>query len=265
MADTKFKRRAPVVLILLALILTGITGALIYASVQGLYFSNWLVPYWNDLTDAQATILAQLIFLLAAAWAAVLVPLLFAGRLRSLEDAAASAQDAYDEIKAQLVASAEESKRQLRNISRYQLIQLGFFQNDGSLNIYEDAASKKEFIDTAWTQVEPKVQQALELLHGATRNSISSSVWRSADWWTKVKTSGALNDCFESFRAISDTKAAVSKGADATFDQLVKVNEALKRIAAFEPAKVVAVPAQPQPVDVSALPPPTPEQQQHPN
>jgi hypothetical protein len=264
MADSKFKRRAPVVLILLALILTGITGALVYAGVQGLYFSNWLVPYWNDLTDAQATILAQLIFLLAAAWAAVLVPLLFAGRLRSLEDAAASAQDAYDEIKAQLVASAEESKRQLHNISRYQLMQLGFFQNDGSLSIYEDAASKKDFIDTAWAQAEPKLQQALELLHGATRNSISNSTWRGSDWWTKIKDADALNNCFESFKTISDTKTAVSKGADATFEQLVKVNQALKRISTFEPAKVVA-PVSARAVDVSALPPPTPEQQQHPN
>jgi hypothetical protein len=109
------------------------------------------------------------------------------------------------------------------------------------------------------------VQQALEFLHGATRNSISTSVWRSTDWWTKIKTSGALNDCFDSFKAISDTKAAVSKGAEATFDQLVRVNTALKRIAAFEPAKVTPVPVQPQTVDVSVLPPPTPEQQQLPN
>ncbi|WP_167755784.1 hypothetical protein [Vitreimonas flagellata] len=264
MAETKFKRRAPVGLILLALVLTGITGALIYVGVQGFVLSNWLVPYWNNLSDAQATILAQFIFLLGAAWATVLLPLLFAGRLRSLEDAAASAQEAYDGIKAQLVDSAEESKRQLRNISRYQLMQLGFFQNDGSLNIYEDAASKKDFIDTAWAQAEPKVQQALELLHGATRNSISNSTWRSSDWWAKIRTSGALNDCFEAFKTISDAKSAVSKGADASFELLVKVNQALRRISTFEPSKVVPQVSS-STVDVSSLPPPTAEQQQHPN
>ena len=53
MAETKFKRRAPI------------------------------GTYWNNLSDAQATILAQFIFLLGAAWATVLLPLLFAGRLRS--------------------------------------------------------------------------------------------------------------------------------------------------------------------------------------
>lgn len=113
-------------------------------------------------------------------------------------------------------------------------------------------------------QAEPKVQQALELLHGATRNSISNTTGRSSDWWAKIKTSGALNDCFETFKTISDAKSAVSKGADASFELLVKVNQALRRISTFEPSKVV-----PQvlssTIDVSSLPPPTAEQQQHPN
>src|SRR5690606_37333229 len=100
----------------------------------------------------------------------------------------------------------------------------------------------------------------LELLHGATRNSISNSTWRSSDWWAKIKTSGALNDCFETFKTISDAKSAVSKGADASFELLVKVNRALRRISTFEPSKVVPQVSS-STVDVSSLPPPTAEQQ----
>ncbi|MBY0566545.1 MAG: hypothetical protein K2P70_04505 [Hyphomonadaceae bacterium] len=56
----------------------------------------------------------------------------------------------------------------------------------------------------------------------------------------------------------------MSKGADASFELLVKVNQALRRISTFEPSKVVPQVSS-STVDVSSLSPPTAEQQQHPN
>lgn len=254
----------------LLVLLVGVTGGIVAGVVHGLYVSNWLLPFWNSLTDAQGAILAQLIFFLAAAWASVLVPLLFGERLRNLEAAAEAAQQTFDEIKGRLEESAEESKRQFKSISRYQQMALGYFANDGLLSQLESPEDKKEFIDNAWEHVEPKLREALLRLHGHTQNSIRSVRSRTAPWWERVKASAALRDYYSDFKAISDRKWEVAYGTPAAFEQLKSVNDALKRIREFDPSEEVsagngAAAATPTGPDLASLPPSTPEQGQHPN
>ena len=235
MADRKHKAHTPVVLIILLLLLVAITGSGIWAAFDGFYLRGWLTSYWEGLTDAQGAIVAQLLFFFAAMWASVLVPILFGEQLRDLKAAAGEAQRTYDEIQQKLAESAEESKRQFRSISRYQQMALGYFANDGLLSSLETAEDKKDFIDNAWVQVEPKVEQAIRQLNGNTRNSIRTSVWRSSAWWDRVRNSQALGDHHEAFRSISDAKREVQQGADAPFSTLKKVNDALRQVRDFDP------------------------------
>jgi len=233
-------------------VLSLITLALAVAAVHGFLLSGWLLPLWLDMTDAQASIIAQLIFFLAAAWASVLVPLLFGEQLRSLEDAAANAQDTYNSIKKQLEDSARqsrqlleqsaaESRRQFSSISRYQQMALGYFSGDGVFTDLDDK-EKSAFIEGAWTSVQHKVDSSIRRCHGKKRNSINAIRYRSANWWAKVKESNALGDFHSDFKLISDVKSAISKGAPPTLEQLKNVNGALQRVRDFvSPLEVAEV------------------------
>lgn len=238
MADSNSKKSTPIVLlVMLGFLMLG-TGALIVLAVDGFYFSGWLIAYWNSMTDAQASIISQFIFFLAAAWASVLVPILFGEQLRDLKAAAEDAKKTYGDIEKKLNDSVEDTKKQFKNISRYQQMALGYFANDGLLSQLETAEDKKQFIDNSWDNVEPKLMQALRRLNGNTRNSINSSIWRSVNWWQKIEASPALGEYCADFRAISDAKREVQQGADAPFGTLKKVNDALRRIRDFEPASL---------------------------
>lgn len=233
----KKKRRTPYVLISLLVLLTLGTAALATVAIEGLFVSGWLIPYWNDLTDAQAAIISQLIFFLAATWAALLVPVLFSEKLRDLQDAADAAENMYEDIALKLNESAEESKRQFKSISRYQQMALGYFANDGLLSQLETAQEKKDFIDNAWDHVSPKLDKAIGRLHGSAQNSIASNRYRTPQWWDRIKAFGALGEQFAAFKVISDAKWEVSRGSAASFDSIKKVNDALRAIRDFDPSE----------------------------
>jgi hypothetical protein len=236
MAEVKAHRRSSAVMLVAVFLLGVITVSLAAVAVHGFFFTGWLLPYWNTMTDAQASIISQLIFFLAAAWASLLVPLLFGSQLKSLEEAAEKAQETYDGIKRQLEDSIEESKRQFSSISRYQQMALGYFASEGVFTDLDDD-QKKAFIETAWHTVEPKISAALKRLHGKTRQWVSvGGRYRSNPWFDRVRESGALRDYYVDFKTISDAKWSVSKNSVPTFEQLKKVNDALKTIQEFEPA-----------------------------
>jgi len=222
--------------------LAAVTFSLGTIAVHGLFIAGWLLPYWSSMTDAQASIISQLIFFLAVAWGSLLVPLLFGSQLRSLEEAADKAQDTYDSIRLQLEGSIAESKRQFSSISRYQQMALGYFSNEGVFTDLDDD-QKKAFVENAWHTAEPKVAEALKQLHGRTRQWVNAGGrYRSNPWWNRVLESQALRDCYGEFKAISDAKWSASKGSVPTFEQLKRVNDALRVIDEFEPAAEADVP-----------------------
>lgn len=233
MAQAQSRRRTSTVMIVAVLLLGAVTLSLGAIALHGFFVTGWLLPYWNSMTDAQASIISQLIFFLAVAWGSLLVPLLFGGQLKSLEEAAAQAQETYDGIKRQLEESAAESKRQFSSISRYQQMSLGYFSGDGVFTDLDDD-QKKAFVENAWQSVEPRVTEALNKLHGRTRQWVSAGgKYRSNPWWDRVKESKALGDFYSDFRTISDGKWAASRGTVPTFEQLKNVNDALKAVQDF--------------------------------
>lgn len=218
---------------LLLLITLGLAGWLI----EGLVLSDRLVAWWEGMSDAHASIYSQLIFFLAAAWAAVLVPLFFSDQMRSLDDAMAEARKQQREIGRSLADSAEESRKQFAELTKLQLAALGYLLSDLPIDQMDDS-QKRAFVNTAWEQVEPKLEQALKRLHGKTRNWISAGAgnYRSSPWWGRVEESNALKDHFGDFKAIDTVKWAISRGAVPDRDQLMKVSNALKRISDFDPS-----------------------------
>jgi hypothetical protein len=235
MAEVKSRRHSSAVMLVAVFVLGVITASLVAVAVHGFFVTGWLLPYWNTMTDAQASIISQLIFFLAVAWGSLLVPLLFSGQLRSLREAADEAQRTYDGIKRQLEESIADSKRQFSSISRYQQMALGYFASEGVFSELDDE-QKKAFVENAWHTVEPKVSAGLKRLHGKTRQWVGvGGKYRSNPWWDRVQESGALRDCFVHFKTISDAKWGVSRGTAPTFEQLKRVNDALKAIQEFEP------------------------------
>lgn len=232
MAEGKSGRRSSAAMIVAVALLGVLTLALGAAAVHGFFVGGWLLPYWNTMTDAQASIISQLIFFLAVAWGSLLVPLLFGGQLKSLEEAAEKAQETYDGIKRQLEESAAESRRQFSSISRYQQMAMGYFATDGVFSEL-DADQKKTFVETAWHSIEPRVESALQKLHGKTRQWIAQKKWRSSEWWERVRESGALGDKFSDFKTVSDVRWSIVQGAVPTFEQLKAVNDALKAVQDF--------------------------------
>ncbi|MBK6702654.1 MAG: hypothetical protein IPG56_02020 [Caulobacteraceae bacterium] len=233
MAEAKSNRRSSAVMIVAVVLLGVLTAALGALAIHGFFVTGWLLPYWNAMTDAQASIISQLIFFLAVAWGSLLVPLLFGGQLKSLEEAADKAQETYDGIKRQLEESASESRRQFSSISRYQQMSLGYFASEGVFTDLDDE-QKKAFVENAWHSVESKLTDALNKLHGRTRQWVSAGgKYRSTPWWDRVKESKALGDWCSDFRIISDAKWAASRGTVPTFEQLKAVNDALKELQEF--------------------------------
>jgi hypothetical protein len=93
-----------------------LTTALLGLIAQGLFFEQppfvvdgWLVDQWNQLGESRGTIISQLIFVLGAAWAAILAPLVFRGELTSLKDAQQAAINELQSVNASAMSAMEES------------------------------------------------------------------------------------------------------------------------------------------------------------
>lgn len=213
--------------LLLALLTIGAAGWLGYLAYRG-----QLAGTWGTLNEAQATVLAQILFIWAAAWAAVLVPLLFGEQLKSLEAAASAAAKTSKDIEQKLETSLELAQQQFAEISGYQQQLLGFVADEGLLT---SLADKKGFVDGTWAGVSQKISQAMGRLHGNARKAIEQHTWRSQDWWNALLQSGALGEFFQDFKDISDITRNLQKGAEPSLEQLKKVNDAAKRISGFDP------------------------------
>ncbi len=132
----------------LAFFFTLLNLALVALIVQGLIdqrppfvVNGWLVSVWGELGDSRGTILAQLIFVLGAAWAAILAPMVFRGEVTSLREAQESAIDGLRETNAAAMAdlelsitgvveelqrAAEQARNSLSAIQSYVLENVGF-------------------------------------------------------------------------------------------------------------------------------------------
>lgn len=227
------KRSTPWTLITLTTLLTVVSLAAIGGIAYGFY-SGTLVPYWQGLTDAHAAIFAQLIFFFAAAWASVLVPLLFREQLRTLEDAAATAQATYGEIQTLLEKSVKDSTIQFESITRLQLMSVGYLVDPRQLEALQRPEEKKQFVNTAWNAAKLKVDAAIALQHGNKRNAIESHTYRSNAWWDRVKSYNVLKEFHTDFKTISDKK----NKQNLDLADLQAVNEATRKIQEFDPAPV---------------------------
>lgn len=221
------KRRAPVLLISMFVLLVLLTGGLIAGVGYGFY-TGVLTPYWTNLSDAHAAIFAQLIFFLAAAWASVLVPLLFREQLRNLEDAADRAKNTYDEMERRLGAAVATTEVQFKRILRLQMMSVSHLL-DEQLAFLESPEDKKAFVDAQWEKAKSKVDAAIALQHGARRNALSEKTYRSNSWWEALLTYNVLGEHYSHFKTISDKKNKLRL----EIEDLQAVNAASARIEGF--------------------------------
>lgn len=146
--NRRLERRNGGILPWLAALFTLITIALVALIAHGLIeqrqpfvVNGWLVSVWRELGDSRGTILAQLIFVLGAAWAAILAPMVFRGEVTSLKAAQESAIDGLRETNAAAMAdlelsitgvvdelqrAAEQARNSLSAIQSYVLENAGF-------------------------------------------------------------------------------------------------------------------------------------------
>jgi hypothetical protein len=75
------------------LVLVGMTA--LFWTVIG-FRDGWLVPAWNDLSEAQGSIIASLVTLYAAALAAILGPIIFTGQIANMHEASELARTSFD-------------------------------------------------------------------------------------------------------------------------------------------------------------------------
>lgn len=253
------RRRKPVFLISLFVMLALLTATAICGVTYGFY-TGWLTPYWTTLSDAHATVLAQLVFFFGAAWAAVLVPLLFGEQLQNLQDAAKRAEDTYAEIRSRMETTAAESEAQLKKIVRLQMMSVGHLL-DEQLKFLETADEKDEFVDSRWDMASTRVDEAIAALHGNIQNSIKNAgIRRSNEWWDKLKAYGVLGEFHDDFKLLSHISRKAKQNL--TIDDLRDSNNASRKIESFDPAvarqKVVS-PATNGATPSSVFMPPPPE------
>lgn len=226
-------RKKPVILISLFVVLALLTVAAIGGISYGFY-TGWLTPYWSNLSDAHAAVLAQLIFFFGAAWAAVLVPLLFGEQLQNLQEAAKRAEDTYAEIRSRMETTAAESEAQLKKIVRLQMMSVGHLL-DEQLKFLETADEKDEFVDSRWDMASTRIDEAVAALHGNIQNSIrNAGIRRSNEWWDKLKAYGVLGEFHDDFKMLSHISRKAKQNLN--IDDLKESNNASRRIESFDPA-----------------------------
>ncbi|UPT62160.1 MAG: hypothetical protein M0D54_17575 [Hyphomonadaceae bacterium JAD_PAG50586_4] len=242
-------RKKPVILISLFVMLTLLTLAAI-AGVSYGFYTGWLTPYWSNLSDAHAAVLAQLIFFFGAAWAAVLVPLLFGEQLENVERAANSAKetcesiekrmkDVADETSRQMQRSAQEARDEFKKIIRLQTMAVGHLHKD-QLAFLETPEERNDFIDTRWDKAWPKLNQALSYLDGNALRAIKNAGnKRTSTWWDKLKVYGVLGAHHDDFKSLSGLAARAT--AALTQQDVEAANEAFRRIESFDPSEARAV------------------------
>ncbi len=254
-------RKKPIILIALFVVLTAFTVAGVGGVAYGFY-TGWLTPYWSTLSDAHAAVLSQLIFFFGAAWAAVLVPLLFGEQLQNVERAANSARETCvsietrmketaDETARQMQKSAQEARDEFKKIIRLQTMAVGHLHKD-QLAFLETPDERNDFVDTRWDKAWPKVNQALSYLDGNALRSIrTAGNKRSQTWWDKLKSYGVLGSYHEDFKTLSTLswKAA----ANLTQQDVEVANEAFKKIEGFDPSEVKAPPSDVQQAEAGAV------------
>jgi hypothetical protein len=246
-----------VILISLFVVLTLLTVGGVGGITYG-FFTGWLTPYWDNLSDAHAAVLAQLIFFFGAAWAAVLVPLLFGEQLQDVERAANSAKIACESIEARMRTVADETREEFKKIIRLQTMAVGHLHKD-QLAFLETPEERNDFIDTRWDKAWPKVSQALSYLDGNALRAIKNAGnKRSQPWWDKLKSYGVLGAHHDDFKSLSGL--AYKPTASLTQQDVEAANEAFRKIESFDPMEAKSVQAEIAPVSSSGFVSPGQEQ-----
>lgn len=235
MSKGKKAGKRPWLLYFFATVLALATGGLIAAAGHGIYY-GWLEPYWTGLTDAQASVVTQVIFFLVGAWAAVLVPLLFSEQLQTVEEAARRVEAMCVQMEEQMKVASAQSAEQFESITRIQVMSLGYLMDPRQLDALVSNEARLAFIKNSWDNAKRKIDAAIALQNGQRRASIADQNLRSADWWAKLQTFQVLGEYYDDFKTISDKR---NKQRPEPADLHI-VNEAVRRISSFEPVAVQA-------------------------
>jgi hypothetical protein len=110
--NARRQSNAPWALIFAAVFLGAIGVAALGAVVHG-FLTGWLAPYWDSVSDVQASLLSNLVAIYAAAFAATIAPLIFRGQVNSLEKAS---EDLFDQLRQRLDALTTEQQQSSQRV-----------------------------------------------------------------------------------------------------------------------------------------------------
>jgi hypothetical protein len=122
------KRSPPWALIFAAVFLGSIGIGALGLLVHG-FLTGWIVPYWEGVTDTQASLLSNLVAIYAAAFAATIAPLIFRGQVNNLEKAS---ETLFDDLKARfdtLTIEQQQSSQRVLEIAEQSKDALAVLQN----------------------------------------------------------------------------------------------------------------------------------------
>ena len=124
------------------------------------FSSGTLTPFWNQISEGQGAVLAQLFTFYAAAFAAVFVPLIFRGEIKELKQ---QLQSASEEIK----SLSEETRNSFRILNDYALQQAGI----RAKYTIDDLPNAVTIVKSIQTQAASICQEFLDSsgLHGHTK------------------------------------------------------------------------------------------------
>ncbi len=157
--EDKNARQIPWLLGFSAAFLLAIAFAVVVGVAYG-FSTGTLTPYWNDLGPGRGPIIAQVLTVYAAAFAAVFVPLVFRGQIRDLKQQIA-------DVTLELRQLSNESKNSFKVLNDYAL------QTAGLKSVYttDDLPEASRHIRQMQTRASAICQEILDgsNLHGKTK------------------------------------------------------------------------------------------------
>jgi hypothetical protein len=153
--------------------IVGLVGLGVIAVVVHGFAIGWLIPYWINLEDAQASLISGVATMYAAIFVATVVPVLFGGLIGDLQKATKQTvsdlkadtdlalhelRDKFDELAAEfrdtvrknreasdsIVGMVDEAKQSLNTLMHYQLLQIGFKRNYAEVDLPNAKSILKE-------------------------------------------------------------------------------------------------------------------------
>lgn len=148
-------------------------GAVAHGATTG-----WLIPYWRDLTETQASLISNFTAIYAAAFAATIAPLIFRGQMSNLERAS---EEAISELRASFTSLAQAQQQ-----SSQRVLEVAEQSKDALAVLQNHALHMMGFVDKF---TEADLQNAKHILFGFQESAaiLCQKALNESNKWTSTK------------------------------------------------------------------------------